>query len=131
MTTAQEAGTPTTSSEATKRERPDPPPVTTDALLAERDLLHLGRLAREVLEAAKMPRHFWFENFAHELVVGALGRFSVERKRVLRQRSQLRQLHAKVLQLKGEILQNRTVQASMQATIKEKQELIEQLRRNR
>jgi len=108
-----------------------PPPVTTDSLQAERDLLHVGRLAREVLEAAKLPRHWWQETFAHELVVAALGRLQVERKRVLEQRHQLRQLHAKVMQQKGELASKSHVVKNLLTTLERQKTLIEEMKRNR
>lgn len=98
-----------------QRGRTEPQPVTTDALQAERDLLHVGRLAREVLQAARMPPHFWRERFAHELVVSVLGLYQKERKRVLAQRNSLRRLHAKLLQTKGELASARAERDALRA----------------
>jgi hypothetical protein len=114
-----------------RRPPPEPPPVSADALQAERDLLHVGRMAREVLQLAKLPRHWWHQPDAHELVVAVLGWFSIERERVLRQRLQLRQLHAKVLQLKGIIAGLHETQAGLLTTIDRLQREREEYRRNR
>ena len=91
----------------------------------------LGRMARDVLQEAKLPRHVWFETSAWELVMAALGRYRTAGKRVLNQRASLRQLHAKVLQLKGELASARICLASQQDTIRQLREQIAQHQHNR
>jgi hypothetical protein len=118
------------SNQATKKAvRADAPPVATDALQAERDLLHVGRLAREVLQAAKMPQHFWRETLAHELVVTALGLYQKERKRVLNQRASLRRLHAKLMEVQGALACVRAERAALRARYLEQREELDALRK--
>lgn len=125
MTQAQEIGI--------KAEPPaEPQPVQLGTKRPEEDMLALGRMAREVLEYARMPRHFWFkETSARCLIMSVLGRYRVERERVLRQRFMLRRLSDKVLQLKGELLGANRAIDKQAAQIREKDKLIDQLRRNR
>lgn len=96
-----------------------------------RNLVHVGNTARQVLQDAKMPRHWWAIGDAWELVLAALGQYAKERKRVLAQRQQLRQLHAKVLQLKGGLLSKEEVITKLAKTIESQRALIEEMKRNR
>lgn len=87
-----------------ERKKPEPPgPVRTGSDSA-RDLTHLGRMARELLQEAKMPQHMWRETDAHELVLTVLGRYKLERYKVLQQRQQLKQLHIKLMMTRAELL---------------------------
>jgi len=131
MTQAQnETGTSTSELIGQIKKQKAPPPIEAGEH-PTRDLLHVGNTARQVLQVAKMPRHWWAVKSAWELVLAALGQYQKERTRVLAQRQQLRQLHAKVLQQKGELASKSQVVANLLTTLERQKNLIEEMKRNR